>query len=137
MSEVLLTKHVSGDENCDKVSEANPSMQRERYGSRFLLIILPFEAHALKSAGADCQWVGWEPVWPSGKALGWQAERSLFYSVSALLSLQNLGFVDSDENHFNVSFIVRDKVTRQCPQTTTLRFYTSTTIVHHPSFGGE
>ena len=25
----------------------------------------------------------------------------------------------SDENHFNVSFIVRDKVTRQCPQTTT------------------
>ena len=25
----------------------------------------------------------------------------------------------SDENHFNVSFIVREKVTRQCPQTTT------------------
>ena len=25
----------------------------------------------------------------------------------------------SDERHFNVSFIVRDKVTRQCPQTTT------------------
>ena len=25
----------------------------------------------------------------------------------------------SDENHFNVSLIVRDKVTRQCPQTTT------------------
>ena len=24
-----------------------------------------------------------------------------------------------DENHFNVSLIVRDKVTRQCPQTTT------------------
>ena len=24
----------------------------------------------------------------------------------------------SDENHFNVSLIVRDKVTRQCPQTT-------------------
>ena len=24
-----------------------------------------------------------------------------------------------DENHFNVSFIVRDKVTKQCPQTTT------------------
>ena len=23
-----------------------------------------------------------------------------------------------DESHFNVSFIVRDKVTRQCPQTT-------------------
>ena len=26
----------------------------------------------------------------------------------------------SDERHFNVSFIVRDKVTRQCSQTTTL-----------------
>ena len=25
----------------------------------------------------------------------------------------------SDERHFNVSLIVRDKVTRQCPQTTT------------------
>ena len=25
----------------------------------------------------------------------------------------------SDENHFNVSLTVRDKVTRQCPQTTT------------------
>ena len=24
----------------------------------------------------------------------------------------------SDENHFNVSLIVRNKVTRQCPQTT-------------------
>ena len=27
--------------------------------------------------------------------------------------------VGSDERHFNVSKIVRDKVTRQCPQTTT------------------
>ena len=27
--------------------------------------------------------------------------------------------VDSDESHFNVSLIARDKVTRQCPQTTT------------------
>ena len=27
--------------------------------------------------------------------------------------------LDSDESHFNVSLIVRDKVTRQCPQTTT------------------
>ena len=25
----------------------------------------------------------------------------------------------SDESHFNVSLIVRDKITRQCPQTTT------------------
>ena len=28
--------------------------------------------------------------------------------------------VGNDESHFNVSLIVRDKVTRQCPQTTTL-----------------
>ena len=28
--------------------------------------------------------------------------------------------VDSDERHFNVSLIVRDTVTRQCPQITTL-----------------
>ena len=27
--------------------------------------------------------------------------------------------VGSDVSHFNVSLIVRDKVTRQCPQTTT------------------
>ena len=27
--------------------------------------------------------------------------------------------VGSDERHFNVSLIVRDKVTRKCPQTTT------------------
>ena len=27
--------------------------------------------------------------------------------------------VGSDESHFKVSLIVRDKVTRQCPQTTT------------------
>ena len=27
--------------------------------------------------------------------------------------------VGSDESHFNVSLLVRDKVTRQCPQTTT------------------
>ena len=28
--------------------------------------------------------------------------------------------VGSDESHLNVSLIVRDRVTRQCPQTTTL-----------------
>ena len=27
--------------------------------------------------------------------------------------------MDSDENHFNVSLTMRDKVTRQCSQTTT------------------
>ena len=29
-----------------------------------------------------------EPVWPSGKALGWQAEGPRFNTASALLSLQ-------------------------------------------------
>ena len=29
--------------------------------------------------------------------------------------------VGSDESHFNVSLLVRDKVTRQCPQTTTFK----------------
>ena len=28
--------------------------------------------------------------------------------------------MDSDQSHFNVSLTVRDKVTRQCPQTTTI-----------------
>ena len=27
----------------------------------------------------------------------------------------------SDESHFNVSLVVTDKVTRQCPQTTTMQ----------------
>ena len=31
----------------------------------------------------------------------------------------------SDESHFNVSIIVRDKVTRQCPQTSTFRYSTA------------
>ena len=38
------------------------------------------------------------------------------YIPIATLSCIKMG---SDENHFNVSLIVRDKVTRQCPQTTT------------------
>ena len=29
--------------------------------------------------------------------------------------------MDSDESHFNVSLIVRNKVTRQCPQATTFQ----------------
>ena len=36
-----------------------------------------------------------EPVWPSGKALGWYAEGPRFESASALLSLQNLWSVDN------------------------------------------
>ena len=41
--------------------------------------------------------------------------------LSLLCHHQNdSGFMmGSDESHFNISLIVRDKVTRQCPQTTT------------------
>ena len=41
----------------------------------------------------------------------------------------------SDETHFNVSIIVRDKVTRQCPQTTTFlkRRETETVSCRDPS----
>ena len=38
------------------------------------------------------------------------------YTVTARMTCIKMG---SDESHFNVSSIVRDKVTRQCPQTTT------------------
>ena len=38
------------------------------------------------------------------------------YTVTARMTCSKIG---SDESHFNVSLIVRDKVTRQCPQTTT------------------
>ena len=36
-----------------------------------------------------------EPVWPSGKALGWYAEGTRFESASALLSLQKVWSVDT------------------------------------------
>ena len=36
-----------------------------------------------------------EPVWPSGKALGWQAEGSRFDSASAVISLSKLWSVDT------------------------------------------
>ena len=37
-----------------------------------------------------------EPVWPSGKAVGWQAEGPRFDTASVLLSLQKLRSVDTD-----------------------------------------
>ena len=37
-----------------------------------------------------------EPVWPSGKAVGWKAEGPRFDTASALRSLQKLWFVDTD-----------------------------------------
>ena len=43
------------------------------------------------------------------------------YIPIATLSHRNVSCIKmgSDQSHFNVSLIVRDKVTRQCPQTTT------------------
>ena len=38
------------------------------------------------------------------------------YTVTTRMTCIKMG---SDESHFNVPLIVRDKVTRQCPQTTT------------------
>ena len=38
------------------------------------------------------------------------------YTVTTRMTCIKMG---SDESHFNVSLIVRDKVKRQCPQTTT------------------
>ena len=66
-----------------------------------------------EGAGAGWQWCGgggwgyriykaqkthvWtcDPVWPSGKALGWYTEGHRFESASAVLSLQKLWSVDT------------------------------------------
>ena len=47
-------------------------------------------------------------------------EREIIY-ISLHCHHQNDSCIEmgSNESHFNVSLIVRDKVTRQCPQTTT------------------
>ena len=49
---------------------------------------------------------------------GWRA-KNIYLSLHN--HHQNDSYIKtcSDESHFNVSLIVRDKVTRQCPQTTT------------------
>ena len=38
------------------------------------------------------------------------------YTVTTRMTCIKMG---SDDSHFNVSLVVRDKLTRQCPQTTT------------------
>ena len=52
-------------------------------------------------------WVGGEGVWRWGK-------REVIYHHQTDSCIK----MGRDESHFNVSLIVRDKVTRQCPQTT-------------------
>ena len=48
--------------------------------------------------------------------VGEEGEFTYRYTVTTRLTCTKMG---SDESHFNVSLVVRDKVTRQCPQTTT------------------
>ena len=50
----------------------------------------------------------------------WEEKREIIY-ISLNCHHPNDSYIKtgSDESYFNVSLIVRDKVTRQCPQTTT------------------
>ena len=51
-----------------------------------------------------------------GMEVGEEGEYTYRYTVATRMTCIKMG---SDESHFNVSLIVRDKVTRPCPQTTT------------------
>ena len=57
---------------------------------------------------------GGKGVWRWGKRESIYTYR---YTVTTRMTCIKMG---SDESHFNVSLIVRDKVTRHCPQTTTV-----------------
>ena len=50
----------------------------------------------------------------------WGRGRLLYLSLHCHHRNDSCIKMSSDENHFNVSLIVRDKVTRPCPQTTIL-----------------
>ena len=52
-------------------------------------------------------------------ALRWAKRESVYLSLHCHHQNDSCIKMASDESHFNVSLIVRDKVTRQCPQTTT------------------
>ena len=49
----------------------------------------------------------------------WGKRESIYLSLHCHHQNDSCIKMGSDESHFNVSLIVRDKVTRQCPQTTT------------------
>ena len=49
-----------------------------------------------------------------------ERERLLYLSLHCHHQNDSCTKIGSDENHFNVSLILKDKVTRQCPQTTIL-----------------
>ena len=57
-------------------------------------------------------WVGGEGVWRWGK------REVIYLSLHCHHQPDSCIKMGGDESHFNVSLIVRDKVTRQCPQTT-------------------
>ena len=57
-------------------------------------------------------WVGGERVWRWGK------REVIYLSLHCHHQTDSCIKMGSDESRFNVSLIVRDKVTRQCPQTT-------------------
>ena len=54
---------------------------------------------------------GVEGVWR------WEKREIIYLSVYCHHQNDSCIKMGSDESHFNVSVIVRDKVTRQCPQT--------------------
>ena len=58
---------------------------------------------------------GGKGIWKWGKRKGGRVY-TYRYTVTTRMTCIKMG---SDESHFNVSLIVRDKVTRQCSQTTT------------------
>ena len=51
-----------------------------------------------------------------GREYGGGGRGTYRYTVTTRMTCIKMG---GDESHFNVSLIVRDKVTRPCPQTTT------------------
>ena len=53
-----------------------------------------------------------------GRGYGGGERGRLYTSRYTLTTRMTCIKMGSDESHFNVSLIVRDKVTRQCPQTT-------------------
>ena len=65
-------------------------------------------------------WDGEKGGEKGGRGYGGGGKREIIY-LSLHCHHQNDSCITmgSDESHFNVSLIVRDKVTRQCPQTTT------------------
>ena len=54
-----------------------------------------------------------------GRVWRWGKREIIYLSLHCHHQNDSCIKMGSDESHFNVSLIVRDKVTRQCPQTTT------------------